>query len=140
MKTASITFNLTLDIAYSDFLDEQWIADSFLHNSKRFSVSEMPGDPDNPGSIIIQAASSGVADIKKFAKGHDEVKAKSRAKSIFVAPELAMLIANNPEFIEALCEEGVVEWLTPFVLTKSRQGAEATEAHKRSGEPFNAEP
>ena len=126
MKTASITFNLTMDIAYSDFLDEQWIADSFLHNSKRFSVSEMPGDPDNPGSIIIQAASSGVADIKnikKFAKGHEEVYAKSRAKGIFVAPELAMLIANNPEFIEALCEEGVVEWLTPFVLAKSRQGA-----------------
>ena len=126
MKTASITFELTPDIAYSDFLDEQWIANSFLYNSKRFSVSEMPGDPDSPGSITIQAASSGVADIKKFAKGHDKAKAKSRAKSIFVAPELAVLMTNNPEFFKALCEEGVVEWLTPFVLAKSRQGAQPT--------------
>jgi hypothetical protein len=37
-------------------------------------------------------------------------------------PKLAEVLNNNPKFIEALCEEGVVESLTPFVLTKSKQG------------------
>ncbi len=36
-------------------------------------------------------------------------------------PKLAEIIENNREFIAALCEEGVVEWLTPFVLAKSKQ-------------------
>jgi hypothetical protein len=69
MKTASITFRLTLDIAYSDYLDAQWIADSFLHSTSK----------------------------------------------------MAALIKDNPEFFAALCEEGVVEWLTPFVLAKPKQ-------------------
>ena len=29
--------------------------------------------------------------------------------------------------IEALCEENVVEWLTPFVLTKSKQSTTDTD-------------
>jgi len=36
-----------------------------------------------------------------------------------VTPEFEKLYENNKEFFNALCEEGVVEWLTPLVLTKS---------------------
>ena len=75
-----------------------------------------------------------------LALAHAEASVKGYTRVVSCTPCLAKLIEDNPEFIEALCEEGVVEWLTPFVLTKSRQGAEATEAHKRSGEPINAEP
>jgi hypothetical protein len=49
-----------------------------------------------------------------------------RTKVIFCKPELAALLENNSKFIEALCEEGVVEWLTPFVLTKSKQSTTDT--------------
>jgi hypothetical protein len=38
----------------------------------------------------------------------------------FCTPKLAEVLNNNQQFIEAFCEEGVVEWLTPFVLTKSK--------------------
>ena len=44
----------------------------------------------------------------------------------FCTPKLGNVLKNNPEFIAALCEEGVVEWLTPFVLAKSRQGNQPT--------------
>jgi hypothetical protein len=51
--------------------------------------------------------------------------AKARARGNthvhFCTPKLAEVLSSNPEFIEALCKEGVVEWLTPFVLTKSKQ-------------------
>lgn len=75
-----------------------------------------------------------------LALDYAEASVKGYTRVVSCTPCLAKLIEDNPEFIEALCEEGVVEWLTPFVLGKSRQGAEATEAHKRSGEPINAEP
>jgi hypothetical protein len=123
MKTASITFGLTLDITYSDYLDAQWIADSFLHKSKRFSVSQIPGDPNDPGSIVIEAASSGVTDVKTYSRlraetyGHNQID----TEVIHCTSKMAALIKDNPEFMAALCEEGVVEWLTPFVLAKSRQ-------------------
>jgi hypothetical protein len=51
-----------------------------------------------------------------------EAHAKGDTVAIFCSPKLAALIQDNPKFIEALCEEGVVESLTPFVLTKSKQG------------------
>jgi hypothetical protein len=41
-------------------------------------------------------------------------------------PKLAEIIENNREFIAALCEEGVVEWLTPFVLAKPKQSNHPT--------------
>jgi len=44
----------------------------------------------------------------------------------FCTPKLAEVLNSNPKFIEALCEEGVVEWLTPFVLTKSKQSTTDT--------------
>ena len=54
---------------------------------------------------------------------HAEASAKGDTEVVFCTPYVAELIKNNQKFIEALCEEGVVEWLTPFVLAKSRQGA-----------------
>jgi hypothetical protein len=121
MKTASITFGLTLDIAYSDYLDVQWIADSFLHESKRFSVSKIPGDPNDPGSIIIEAASSGVTEVKTYSRLRAETYGDINTEVIHCTSKMAALIKDNPEFFAALCEEGVVEWLTPFVLAKSKQ-------------------
>ena len=69
-----------------------------------------------------------------LALAHAEASVKGYTRVVSCTPCLAKLIEDNPEFIEALCEEGVVEWLTPFVLTKSRQGAEALEAHGQSGD------
>jgi len=48
-----------------------------------------------------------------------EAYAKGKTKIIFSKPELANSIKDNPAFFEALCQEGVIEWLTPFVLTKN---------------------
>jgi hypothetical protein len=50
-----------------------------------------------------------------YAKAH----ARGNTMVHFCTPKLAEVLNSNPKFIEALCEEGVVEWLTPFVLTKS---------------------
>jgi hypothetical protein len=48
--------------------------------------------------------------------------AKARAKGLthvyFLAPEEAAIITNNTEFFRALCEDGVIEWLTPLVLRR----------------------
>ena len=52
---------------------------------------------------------------------HAKAHVKGQTEIVFCKPELAELVKNNPKFIEALCEEGVVEWLTPFVLTKSKR-------------------
>jgi hypothetical protein len=61
-----------------------------------------------------------------FAEQHAEASVIGRTEMITCTPKLAEIIENNPEFIAALCEEGVVEWLTPFVLAKSRQGNQPT--------------
>ena len=58
-----------------------------------------------------------------LALAHAEASVKGYTRVVSCTPCLAKLIEDNPEFIEALCEEGLVEWLTPFVLAKSRQGA-----------------
>ena len=62
---------------------------------------------------------------------HAEASVKGDTEVVFCTPYVAELIKNNQKFIEALCEEGVVEWLTPFVLTKSKQGgiAQSTPHH-----------
>jgi hypothetical protein len=57
-----------------------------------------------------------------FAKAH----VKGDTNVIFCTPKVDATIRNNPEFIAALCEEGVVEWLTPFVLAKSKQSNHPT--------------
>jgi hypothetical protein len=38
---------------------------------------------------------------------------------MFCKPKLIQLYEDSPEFFKALCEDGVVEWLTPLVLAKS---------------------
>jgi hypothetical protein len=48
-----------------------------------------------------------------------EQAVKGNTKVLSVKPEFALLYENNPEFFNALCEDGVVEWLTPLVLAKS---------------------
>jgi hypothetical protein len=55
-----------------------------------------------------------------------EAHVKGDTEAVFCTPRVAELMANNHEFIAALCEEGVVEWLTPFVLAKSKQGNQPT--------------
>jgi len=45
--------------------------------------------------------------------------ANGKAAVVFCKPELAASIENHPEFFEALCQEGVIEWLTPFVMGRS---------------------
>jgi hypothetical protein len=57
-----------------------------------------------------------------LALGHAEASIKGDTEVVFCTPYVAELLKSNPQFIEALREEGVVEWLTPFVLTKSKQG------------------
>jgi hypothetical protein len=56
-----------------------------------------------------------------FAERHAEASVIGHTEMLTCTPKLAEIIENNREFIQALCEEGVVEWLTPFVLAKSKQ-------------------
>jgi hypothetical protein len=56
------------------------------------------------GDIISQCA-------EQIVKGNTEI--------ICTTPEFDQLYQNNKEFFKALCEDGVVEWLTPLVLAKS---------------------
>ena len=57
----------------------------------------------------------------KLALLYAEAYVKGDTMALFCTPKLANVLNNNLEFFEALCEEGVVEWLTPFVLAKSKQ-------------------
>lgn len=50
-----------------------------------------------------------------------EAHVKGDTAHVFCTPKIADMIKSNPKFIAALAEEGVVEWLTPFVLTKTAQ-------------------
>jgi len=62
-------------------------------------------DADNMGSDLVI----------KYAESH----VKGKTSVLFCTPDLASCVKNNPAFFEALCQEGVIEWLTPFVLGKS---------------------
>ncbi len=57
---------------------------------------------------------------------HARAHATGETEIVFCTLEVKALIDNNPKFIEAFCEEGVVEWLTPLVLTKSKQSTTDT--------------
>ena len=48
-----------------------------------------------------------------------EAYARGKTETVSCTSQLAASIENNPAFFEALCQEGVIEWLTPFVLGKS---------------------
>jgi hypothetical protein len=45
-----------------------------------------------------------------------EAYVKGDTETVFVKPSVRKFIKENPRFLEALLEEGVVEWLTPFVI------------------------
>ena len=49
-----------------------------------------------------------------------EQHVKGNTNYIFCTEEFDELVSNNQKFFEALCEEGVVEWLTPLVLAKDK--------------------
>lgn len=53
--------------------------------------------------------------------GEEIAKKHARGQTSYhcMKPALGNLIQNNLEFFEALCEEGVVEWLTPLVMRKT---------------------
>ena len=48
-----------------------------------------------------------------------EAYVKGGTEIVFCTPEEKSLFNNHPEFFKALCQEGVIEWLTPFVMGKS---------------------
>jgi hypothetical protein len=54
-----------------------------------------------------------------LAESYAEQYVKGNTEIIFCKPEFEQLYENNKKFFEALCQEGVVEWLTPLVLGKS---------------------
>ena len=71
----------------------------------------------------------------KIVLAHAKAHAAGRTEIVYCKPELAALLENNPKFIEALCKEGVVEWLTPFVLNKSKQGGIAQSTTPPTNQP-----
>ena len=79
-------------------------------------------------AALLGLSDSGYAIAKglKIVLAHAKAHAGGYTEIAFCTPNVAALIENNPEFIAALCEEGVVEWLTPFVLAKSKQGNQPT--------------
>ena len=48
-----------------------------------------------------------------------EQAVKGNTAIVCTTPEFDQLYKDNPEFFKALCEDGVVKWLTPLVLAKS---------------------
>jgi hypothetical protein len=57
-----------------------------------------------------QALGKGLEIVLAHARAH----ARGTTEIVFCTPKVKALIDNNPKFIEALCEEGVVEWLMKF--------------------------
>jgi hypothetical protein len=52
-------------------------------------------------------------------KDHAEAHVKGRTEVFFCTSELKACVESNPAFFEALCQEGVIEWLAPLVPVKS---------------------
>jgi hypothetical protein len=55
----------------------------------------------------------------EIVKAGAEAYVKGKTGLVFCTPELEASIENHPDFFEALCQEGVIEWLTPFVMGKA---------------------
>lgn len=55
----------------------------------------------------------------RLVMNHSEQYVKGKTEIVYCTSELKECIENNPAFFEALCHEGVIEWLTPFVLGKN---------------------
>jgi hypothetical protein len=66
------------------------------------------------------AISLGMGMVHLYSKAY----VKGKTSYVFCTPELESSIENNPAFFEALCQEGVIEWLTPFVLGKTATSPE----------------
>ncbi len=95
-KMRSVKLLIDLEVAYDESLDDEFVRSEYLFNSDRCSTVSFRGEP---GSIISSAASAEVTEIN--------------------GPSIVSYWKNNPDFFKALCQEGVIEWLTPFVLGKS---------------------
>jgi hypothetical protein len=69
--------------------------------------------------LELEDADKAVSVSVHLAALYAEAYVKGKTEFVFCTPELKSSIENNPEFFEALCQEGAIEWLTPFVLGKS---------------------
>ena len=87
------------NLAFNDLAKKQWERAAALLGLDSWTEAIGRG-----GALTLKIA-------KQYVKGNTEV--------LCVTPEFKELYENNKEFFNALCEEGVVEWLTPLVLTKS---------------------
>lgn len=87
-------------VRFSDESKKNWVRIAALFNlddwCRAFDIAER---------LTLKAA-------EEHIKGNKEV--------IFVTPGFAKIIGDNPEFFKALCEEGVVEWLKDFVLSRAK--------------------
>jgi hypothetical protein len=100
-KMRSVKLLIDLEVFYDESLDDDYVRNKYLFDSDRCSTVRFCGEP---GSIISSAASAEVTEIN--------------------GPGIVSCWKNNPAFFEALCQEGVIEWLTPFVMGKTARSPE----------------
>jgi len=90
----------------------------YLHNVSVTDIGKK--EMDRAAALLnlenwCQALSLGL----NLVRDHAEAHVKGRTEVFFCTSELKTCIENNPAFFEALRQEGVIEWLTPFVLGKN---------------------
>ena len=68
----------------------------------------------------LNALDVGIEMVKEGAEAY----VKGKTGVVFCTSELEASIENNPDFFKALCQEGVIEWLTPFVMGRSTTSTE----------------
>jgi len=54
---------------------------------------------------------------------HAKAHVRGETQACYLTPEQAAILNDNEEFFDALCEDGMIEWLTPLVLRRKREGA-----------------
>jgi hypothetical protein len=55
----------------------------------------------------------------RLAEFYAEAHVKGQTSIIFCEPDFENIYKSNKKFFKALCQDGVVEWLTPLVLGKT---------------------
>jgi hypothetical protein len=95
-KMRSIKMIIDLEVSYDESLDDEYVKNKYLFDSDRCSTVKFRGEP---GLIITSIATAEVTEIN--------------------GPSTVSCWKKNPEFFEALCQDGVIEWLEPLVLGKS---------------------
>ena len=60
MKKRTIKFNFEIEVAYSEHLDDDWVADQYL-SGPRFSIEGFRGEP-----AVILCAVSGVEEVRSY--------------------------------------------------------------------------